>query len=158
TVEQLAYAAADARVLPALRSKLDALIAERRLEQAWALERALLPLLVQLQSDGVAIDADAWRTVAQDAKAEAARLADEIRAEYGWEFSLSRTKELAPALRALGLTLPTTRKGNSSMAAHVLKPYAETHPGVAALLDWRKFSKAVGSFGETFLATLKDGR
>lgn len=120
-------------------------------------ESAAALLCLELERDGLPID----RPAAERLIAEAAgprprdeRHAREVRAERdavvlrhapGREHTdLRNPVQVRELLLSVGVDVPNTRKG-------VLAPYRDTHPLVAALLDWRTAERIATTYGYPWL-------
>ena len=79
TSEQLAYAQNDVRYLRRLEQRLSAQLGEAKLATVFRLEMAMLPIIVRMEANGFAIDADRMQALRQEADARAAALLPEIR-------------------------------------------------------------------------------
>src|SRR5262249_39151453 len=75
---QLAYAAHDAEVLRPLAEVLLSKVRQAGMGRVAALEMRALPSVAWMAQSGVPFDPDAWGTLAAEAKADAARLAEEL--------------------------------------------------------------------------------
>lgn len=105
TVEQLSYAANDVRHLPRLRDIQLELVKKRGLEASLEFETKLMPLVVKMQLNGLAINQtvldEELDRVAQETEQAAERLGD---------LNVNSPKQVKEALHARGLKVPNTAK------------------------------------------------
>ncbi len=159
TPEQLAYAATDAAVLGPLCRALRVKIKGAKLEQAAAIESRCLPPVVWMACSGVAFDAVRWQVMAQQAKAEAERLAAAMDAlapgkpevlDFGSTWNWSSPQQAQEVFASLGVTVTST---DDDALAGI------DHPLAALLRDYRAASKKAGTYGDDWLKHVSgDGR
>ena len=133
-------------------SDLRARLQEDGLEEAADLEFALLPIITEMETTGVPIDADRWRAVTNKWTKEAASLSRKLTKELGVT-NLNDDKQVLAALRRLGFDVDKTN-------AEALAPYAD-NPVVTMLGRYRSLVGFVRSAGKGVLDALHrspDGR
>lgn len=117
-------------------------------------ESAAALLAVELSRTGLPLDRATAETIVGDSvgprpssPAEELRLRavrdDPVRAHLG-PIDLRSNAQVLSGLRNLGFDVPDTR-------AHRLEPFRDAHPGVAALLDWRKAERLATTYGYRWL-------
>jgi DNA polymerase-1 len=156
TVEQLAYAAADADVLLPLHKALSVKIKAADLWSVSNIENRCLPAVAWLSGSGVALDRPAWEALAAAAEAEAARLAAELDAlapprpgdDPRWNWN--SWQQILQAFALLGINAAGT---SDAVLAGIV------HPLAAKLRELRAVRKLVGVYGSKWLENVAtDGR
>jgi DNA polymerase I-like protein with 3'-5' exonuclease and polymerase domains len=159
TPEQLAYAAADAAVLPDLYAALITKVKAAGLTRVADIERRCLPAMAWLCQSGAALDVDGWETLAREATEEAKALADKLGAEApplpgslllgeGWNWdSPAQVKDV---FAALGVKLEST--DDEALAA-------VNHPLAELIRQYRSKQKLAGTYGLSWYGdALQNGR
>ncbi len=165
--EQVAYAGRDAAVLPPLAAAMWDGGAGRRgiaaegLERVAALEDACVPVVADMEFDGILLDPPYWAELTREIRAEAgAAKAAALRllASHDQPRALRRSLfgDLEPSPDALNLDSPaqvlealrTLGLDVSSTAEAALKPLAGVHPSIDVLLAYKHASKLASSFCE----------
>jgi DNA polymerase I-like protein with 3'-5' exonuclease and polymerase domains len=159
TAQQLAYAAADAAILPPLYASLVDKIKAAGLSRAAEIEGRALLAVTWMGRQGVAFDRAAWDDLAGDAAAEAEVLARNLDdaapdrpgrliREGAWNWS--SVEQVKEAFAALGLALEST--DDDALAAI-------PHPLAQLLRNHRSATKLASTYGPRWYAdTLHDGR
>jgi DNA polymerase-1 len=158
--DQLGYAAADADVLLPLCRALDAKLASAKLISAVEVEHRCLPAVVWLARSGVALDVEAWRSLAGPAEAEVRRLADELNAAApapeqwscptGSAWNWDSPAQVKKAFAAAGVDLPDTRDGTLAKV---------NHPLARLMRAYRDAAKRKTTYGKDWLKHVdEDGR
>jgi DNA polymerase-1 len=151
TADQLRYAASDAMLARRLHNALVPKLAAAGLTGAAAIENRAVPAVAWLAAAGVAFDRAAWQALADDARAEADRLAGELdlaappRAQgelFGSGWKWDSPKDVAAALQAVGCAVPGT--DDDTLAAL-------DHPLAARLRDYRAAKKRATTYGSQWL-------
>jgi DNA polymerase-1 len=153
------YARGDAELTLALYDTLRPKITAEGLEQVYALETAIIPIVVQMHLTGTRVDV----TRAHELDAELTERIDRLRET--WDLLTggadpAKTKDVAAAMRragiAVGRTAPTARfpEGQDSVTSedlvHVKHPVAQT------LVELRKLSKFRDVFVRTYVLSNAD--
>lgn len=120
-------------------------------------ESAAALLCLELERDGLPLDRVAAEHLIAEAagprpdderqarEARAARDAEVLRLAPGREhLDLRNPAQVRELLLSVGVDVPSTRKG-------VLAPFRDTHPLVAALLDWRRDERIATTYGYAWL-------
>jgi DNA polymerase-1 len=151
TAEQLTYAAHDAGVVRRLYDALAAKLAEDGLTRAAAIENRAVPAVAWLAAAGVGFDKACWQSLADQARAEAERLAGALdRAAPPWSqgelfgtgWKWDSPQHVAEALRAVGHAVEGT--DDNALAAI-------DHPLAALLRDYRAAKKLATTYGPGWL-------
>ncbi len=155
TEDQLAYAALDVEVLPALLQILTAKIKEAGLVDIASIEHRCLPSLVWMGQQGVALDRDAWQTLAQTANIEAGRLRQELDSTapqkpgemFATSWNWDSTQQAQQALELAGCKLENT--SDETLAGL-------DHPLARSLRGYRLASKRGSTYGTNWLSHVAD--
>ncbi len=154
-VEDVApYASADAeiplRLMPILRKRLE----ERNsLEVFERIEMPLIPVLIEMEYAGIAIDVDFFKSFAKELNRRMLEIQKDMYASVGYDFNLNSTQQLSKVLfETLRLTPPDssnkTKAGGYSTAAGVLEEMKDQHEVVNWILEYREISKLVSTYLE----------
>ena len=124
------YATADADFTERLRRDLEAELNEKSLEDMLSnYEVPLVPVLVKMQRDGVAIDVDALHKMSEELGTELDRIRNDMYLTVGHEFNLNSSKQLGDVLFT-ELRLPHTKRTKSGFSTD-----ASSLEGLKAQLD-----------------------
>jgi DNA polymerase-1 len=130
------------RLDPALRTAhLDGVLRD--------LEMPLVPVLVDLEREGVRVDAAALAGQSRRLETELASLGDRIFALAGEVFNINSPKQLSDVLFETLQLAPPRARGKSktrSTAADVLEDLAPSHELPQLVLEWRALSKLKGTY------------
>ncbi len=148
TPAMLEYAAMDARVLLPLAEGLESKVAEAGLQRVWEIEHRSLRAVLWMANAGVPFDAAGWKAyLEQEVEAEVDRLRRELNElapahPDGKERNWNSPKQVKEAFELAGVKLRDT--GKKSLARC-------DHPLAAKLLQYRKASKIVSTYGPKLL-------
>ena len=121
------------------------------------IERPLVRVLAKMEVAGIAVDRHELQSIADELKASAARLQDEVQKIAGHEFNVNSTPQLRTVLfDELGLTPGKKTKTGYSTDAQTLEKMRDEHPIIEALLDYREVEKLRSTYGESLLAEVQD--
>ena len=155
TEEMLSYAAKDAEVLPPLQEKLTAKVEDADLKRVMEIEHRALPAIVWMANAGVPFDVEGWRTHLGQVEEEKNQLTRELNRlapdhPEGKEWNWNSWQQVLKAFGLLGVTLADTKEVTLSRC---------DHPLARALLQYRKTSKMLGTYGASLLEKVEeDGR
>jgi DNA polymerase I len=146
------YAAADAEVVLGLMPEL-----ERELEQRHAdklmrdLEMPLVPVLAEMEMQGVALDTAFLKQMSGDLSERLAQIEEQIYAAVGEKFNLNSPPQLSAALfDRLKIPPPDrsarTASGFYSTSAEVLENLQGKHPAIDLVLEYRELSKLKSTY------------
>jgi DNA polymerase-1 len=130
----------------------DALRAQLEARDQWSLyerlEHPLIPVLVDMERAGIAIDAELLRTMAAQAGEEIERLRAELLGMAGADVNLDSGPQVAKLLfETLGLKPGgRTPSGAYSTRSDVLEELADLHPFPARLLEYRALTKLKSTY------------
>jgi DNA polymerase-1 len=141
------YAAADAEVSLQLVAPLKKGLAEANALRLFdEIEMPLVPVLAQMERNGVALDMPFLATMSKDLSLRLGDIETSIYEQVGYRFNLNSTQQLSKALfETLKIEPPDRRKktssGHFSTSADVLEEIRKDHPVVSTILDYRELTK-----------------
>ena len=146
--EAAPYACADADMTLRLRRDLEG---ELRKEGLWGLfaevEMPLVPVLVQMQVNGVALDTKLLRDMSRDLAEQLRSLEAEIYNNVGHQFNINSPSQLGDILfKELHLPSGKRTKTGYSTDAAVLEGLRSAHPVVDLILRYRELSKLKSTY------------
>ncbi len=152
-----ARATASRDLVAPLRAALQAQGLERLMED---IELPLLPILVGMELEGIALDKGVLGEISAEIGKRLAGLETRIHAEAGHPFTIGSPKQLAQVLFE-ELKLPHGRKGKTgySTDAEVLEDLASVHTLPALVLEYRQLDKLKNTYVDALPSlTGADGR
>jgi len=163
TIEEVAdYACADADVTLRLKSVLDAELREEGLWQLFSeVEMPLVPVLVSMERNGVAIDVELLRDMSHSLGKDMLRLEAEVYNSLGYRFNINSSQQLSRILyEELKLPKPRKTKSGYSTEASSLEELKGTHPIIELVLQYRQLAKLKSTYTDAFCALVnpKTGR
>ena len=148
--EATRYSAEDADVTLRLWMLLKPrLLAEKKRTVYETLERPLMPVLADMEREGVAIDSDLLRRLSNDFATDMAKLEEEIGKLAGEKFNVASPKQLGEILfDKMGIQGgQKTKTGAWSTDASILEDLAaQGHDLPQKVLDWRTLAKLRGTY------------
>ena len=150
------YAAADADMTLRLKELFKPVL---RQEGVWDLfndvEMPLVPLLMDMEMTGVAIDTKLLERMSGEMGQEIAGLEKDIYDCVGHEFNINSTKQLSDILyNELGLPASRKTKSGYSTGASSLDELKGAHPVIELLLRYRQVTKLKTTYVDAFLALI----
>lgn len=142
------YACADADMTMRLAELFDAELRQQGLWQLFAdVEMLLVPVLVQMERNGVALDTELLGDMSQQLGEKLMKLETEIYSNVGHQFNINSPQQLGPVLFE-ELKLPAVRrgKGKYSTEASVLEELRGVHPVIELVLDYRQLTKLKSTY------------
>lgn len=144
------YAAEDADVTWQLAGKLRPLLAEAGQEKIFHdIEAPLLPALVRMEMEGIAVDPAALGEIGVDLQQQIDELAKSIQQHAGRPFNIASPKQLGDILFGdLGLAdkAKKTKTGQFKTDEATLATLEGKHPIIADILAWREATKLKGTY------------
>ncbi len=142
------YAAEDADVTLRLARRLaEELDAEKLTDLFIGLEMPLVPVLAEMERQGILLDSAALRRMETALSGEADALRERIVAAAGHEFNPDSPKQLGVVLfEELSLPVLKKTKTGASTDSSVLGELAIQHELPALVLDYRKLTKLLGTY------------
>ena len=163
TIEEVAdYACADADITLRLKSVLDAELREEGLWQLFSeVEMPLVPVLVSMERNGVAIDVELLRDMSHSLGKDMLRLEAEVYNSLGYRFNINSSQQLSRILyEELKLPKPRKTKSGYSTEASSLEELKGAHPIIELVLQYRQLAKLKSTYTDAFceLVNPKTGR
>jgi DNA polymerase-1 len=158
------YAAEDADVTWQLRGKIEPLLKEKGQERVfYEIEAPLIPVLVDMEYEGVRVESSALAEFAIQLSKEMAGHESRIYQLAGTEFNLNSPRQLGEILfdtLKIGDKPKKTKTGQYSTDEQTLLQLAPDHEIVQRLLDFRGASKLKSTYADTLPGTIspKTGR
>ena len=158
------YSAEDADVTWQLRARLEPLLGERGQERVfYEVEAPLIPVLVDMEFEGVRVDAAALAEFAVQLSKEMAEHEAAIYQLAGTEFNLNSPRQLGEILfdtLKIGDKPKKTKTGQYSTNEQTLLELAGEHEIVRRLLDFREATKLKSTYADALPGTIwhKTGR
>ncbi len=152
------YAAEDADVTWQLREKLEPLLKEKGQERVfYEIEAPLLPVLVDMEHEGVRVDADTLAEFSKELTGHIERYAAEIRELAGQDFNLNSPKQLGEILfdkLKLSDKPKKTKTGQYQTNEQTLLALAGRHEIVQKILDYRAATKLKSTYVDALPAAI----
>lgn len=146
------YAAADATTCLRLKPLLEAELRRAKLLEALqSVEVPLVPVLAQMEMDGVRLDLDFFHAFAKELNTRLAEVEKQIFGLVGKTFNLNSTQQLSKILfEEMNLLPPDrgrkTQSGHYSTSADVLDGMRGQHPALDLILEHRELSKLKSTY------------
>ena len=148
-IKQVAdYACADADMTLSLAKLLEPELRQQGLWQLFAeVEMPLVPVLVRMQRNGVALDTGLLREMSHRLGEQLLKLEAEIYGCAGHKFNVNSPQQLSAVLfQELGLSPARKAKGGYSTGASVLEELREAHPIIGFILEYRQLAKLKSTY------------
>ncbi len=145
------YACADADNTNRLSRTLDAELKEQELWDLFTgVEMPLLPVLLRMETNGVALDTARLREMSWGMGEKLANLERAIYEAVGHRFNINSTQQLAAVLYD-DLHLPHSKRTKTgySTGASVLEALRGAHPVIELLLEYRQLSKLKSTYADS---------
>ena len=142
------YACADADITGRLTELLTAGLRQQGLWQLFAeVEMPLVPVLVCMERNGVALDTELLREMSHRLGEQMLKFEAEVYNSVGHQFNINSPQQLSSVLFQ-ELKLPAARKGRGgySTGASVLEELRGAHPIIELILDYRQLSKLKSTY------------
>lgn len=153
------YSCTDADVTGQLTELLSS---ELHQQELWPLftevEMPLVPVLIHMERNGIALDTDLLRRMSQQLGEQLLKLEAEIYNNTGHQFNINSPHQLSTVLfEELKLTTAHKKKGTG---AAILEELRGVHPIIEFILDYRQLSKLKSTYIDTLpgLINPKTGR
>jgi len=144
------YAAEDADITWQLAAKLRPLLEESGQELILTgIEGPLLPVLVRMEMEGIAIDPAALATIGAELQLQIDALAASIQQHAGTSFNLASPKQLGQVLfdqLGLGEKAKKTKTGQYKTDEQTLASLEGKHPIITDILAWREATKLKSTY------------
>jgi len=143
------YAAEDADITLRLWQQFKPKLHQRQVTTVYeTLERPLVPVLAQMERNGIKVDRDTLSRMSNAFAQKMAGLEAEIHELAGQDFNVGSPKQLGEILFDK-LELPGGKKGKTgayATGADILEDLATEHALPALVLDWRQLSKLKSTY------------
>lgn len=157
TADDLASCACvNANIIWDLKTGLESELHQQDLEKVfYEVELPLIPVLVDMERNGVALDSSLLRELSHSLGNEIARLEAEIYNSVGHKFNVNSPRQLGDVLFG-ELKLPSARKTKTgySTEAQILETLKVTHPVVDFVLQYRQLSKLKSTYVDALPALI----
>jgi DNA polymerase-1 len=144
------YAAEDADVTFQLAAKLRPVLAGSGMETIFSeIESPLLPVLVRMEMEGIAIDPSALKDIGVDLQQSIDQLAKSIEAHAGTPFNIASPKQLGQILFEHLKLLDKPKKtatGQYKTDEQTLSTLRGIHPIIAEILEYREATKLKSTY------------
>jgi len=149
------YAAEDAEITLKLYHLFKPrLLAEHTTTIYESFDRALIPVLIDMESTGIAVDAQVLRNLSRDFTKRLAALEDDVYKLAGRSFNIGSPKQLGEVLFQ-DLGFETGKKGKSgafSTGVDILEDLAaQGHGFPEKILEWRQLSKLKNTYTDALI-------
>ncbi|MCG8402063.1 MAG: DNA polymerase I [Firmicutes bacterium] len=140
--------AAGAEVISRLARTLENKLAELDMDRLYHdVELPLVPVLAEMEIDGVAVDPDVLQTMSHETGRQIEQLVEGIYRLAGEEFNINSPKQLGAILfEKMGLPVIKRTKTGYSTDASVLEELAASHEIVNKLLEYRQLAKLKSTY------------
>ena len=142
------YACATLDAVWTLRDRLEADLREQELWHLFSeVEMALVPVLVDMEMNGILLDTDLLRRMSMELGQQLVRLEKDIYSSVGHQFNINSPQQLGNVLFA-ELKLPQSRKTKTgySTEASVMEALRGVHPVIEFILEYRQLSKLKSTY------------
>jgi len=153
------YACADADMTLRLVELLEAELRQQGLWRLFAeVEMPLMPVLLLMERNGVALDTGLLENMSQQLGEQIAMLEEEVYSQAGHRFNINSPQQLGRVLYD-ELRLPTTRRGKSrySTEASVLEGLRKDYPIAGGVLEYRQLAKIKSTYIDTLPGLVNPG-
>ncbi|MEC9022527.1 MAG: DNA polymerase I [Pseudomonadota bacterium] len=153
--QALEYAAEDAEITLSLHRILKPrLVAEKFSKVYERIERPLIAVLQDMESEGILVDANHLQTLSDEFEKRILQLSEKIHEMAGHEFNIGSPKQLGEVLfNEMGLAGGKKGKtGAYATGAEILEGLAgEGHEVAEKVLDWRQLSKLKSTYTDALV-------
>ena len=142
------YACADADITGQLARLLEVELHDKGLWPLFAgVELPLLPVLVRMERNGIALDTELLRQMSHRLGEQLLKLEADIYNSIGHQFNINSPQQLGSVLFT-ELKLPATRKTKTgfSTGASVLEELRGIHPVIESILEYRQLTKLKSTY------------
>jgi DNA polymerase-1 len=150
------YACADADLTLRLLGALSSDLRERNQWDLYSgMEMPLVPVLMDIETRGMAVDADYLADMGREIGERLAELQDLIYGHAGHPFNINSTKQLGAVLfDELGLPVARRTRTGYSTDVGVLEGLRDKHPIVETILEYRQLEKIKGTYVDALPALI----
>jgi len=128
---------------------LHPMIKEQGLEQVYKIDMEALPMIVDMETNGVLVDKDFYKGLKLEHLTEIAEIEGKIYSLAGREFNVGSTDQRAEVLTKLGVKIPKkTKSGKPSTAADVLELVKTSHPIIPFIIERSQIAKLISTYDD----------
>ena len=153
------YACEDADITLQLKKVFDPEIQKEHLRALfYEMEMPLVQVLVDMEAEGIAIDAEGLKAYSLQLGESLIHLEQEIKEMAGMDFNVDSPKQLGEVLfdhMKISSKAKKTKTGQYATSEDVLQSLASAHPIMAKILEYRQFKKLKSTYVDP-LPTMKD--
>ncbi len=153
--QALEYAAEDAEITLSLHKRLKPRLVTEKFSKVYErIERPLIAVLQDMESEGILVDANHLQTLSDDFEKRILQLSDKIHEMAGREFNIGSPKQLGEVLfDEMGLAGGKKGKtGAYATGAEILEGLAaEGYEVAEKVLDWRQLSKLKSTYTDALV-------
>lgn len=159
-----AYASEDADITLRLKTELDPLLKENKLEKLfYEVENPLIEVLTEMEFEGVKINTESLAEMSISLEKESKELEDKVYEMAGVRFNLASPKQLGEVLfdkLQLDPKAKKTKTGQYATGEEVLSKLAPEHEIIQSILDYRQINKLKSTYVDALpnLINSKTGR
>lgn len=163
TQEQLEYMATDVAHLLKIRELQLADISKAGMGKVLALENAVVPIVAQMQLDGIGLDRELWQQHVQWYKNRMEQIKlrvcqyldipyqDSLFGGVEIGINLSSSDQVKAMLNKLGCPMDSTREAYLQEALVALDKHNKAHTFISDILEWRGWDKMIGYAYDSFV-------
>ena len=144
------YACEDADITLQLKYKLEEDLKRNNSEELfYTIEMPLVPVLVEMERNGVRLDTTALKNTSEKLTAKLIQLEDEIHSLAGIDFNVSSPKQVGETLfdhMKLDEKAKKTKSGQYTTSEEVLLKYKNKHEIVEKILEYRTIKKLLSTY------------
>ena len=157
------YASEDADITYQLYQKLMPLLKENGVEQLfYDIEMPLVPVLSQMEANGVKIDSENLRQISEEFGREIHKVEETIYEMAGTQFNIASPRQLGEILferLKIDEKAKKTKTGQYATGEDVLQKLVSKHPIIHPILDYRSYTKLKSTYLDALPALInpRDG-
>jgi DNA polymerase-1 len=153
------YACADADMTLRIKQLMEPELVKEELEDLFKdVEMPLVPVLVAMERNGVALDDVQLKNMSESMGRDMKKLEQEIYNHVGHMFNINSSQQLSEVLYGeLQLPKPRKTKSGYSTDAAVLETLRGTHPVIDCILEYRQLAKLKSTYTDSLLALINPG-
>lgn len=157
------YAAEDADITYQLYEKFLPLLKENGVEELfYNIEMPLVPVLSQMEANGVKIDSENLKQISEEFGGEISKIERQIYELAGMQFNIGSPRQLGEVLferLKIDEKAKKTKTGQYATGEDVLQKLAGKHPIISLILDYRSYTKLKSTYLDALPALInsRDG-
>lgn len=115
-------------------------------------ELPIVPVLWQMEQNGISLDAECLRGVGAEIDTAVAKLNKTMKDEVGFDINLNSSVQIGNFLaEKLQVPLKKTKTGRYATNENEISQYAETYPFIQKLLEYRELTKLRSTYIDTLI-------